>query len=91
MDTCTRGAALSMPNICNMYVFISLSVCILIVHLLGVPNIDTCTYPSLYAYVSGMSILAPLSLYGLATISRLLKIMVSFAEYCLFYRALLQK
>ena len=30
-------------------------------------------------------------MYGVATISRLLKIMVSFTEYCLFYRALLQK
>jgi len=29
--------------------------------------------------------------YGVATVSRIDKLYVSFAEYCLFYRALLQK
>jgi len=72
-----------------MYVYISLSVCILIVHVLGVPNTDTCTYISLYLYVSGLCISAPEMhnpdkyRYGVASISRLLKIIGHFCKRAL--------
>jgi len=50
---------------------------------------DVCT--TARAYIVSHTAAYTCDTYGVATVSRIDQIMVSFAEYCLFYRAVLQK